>query len=126
MPSPSGQQFGTAPSISGESVLAPAPISIANGGTLTSDALRAEGLPVVVIWVVQTTGALGLTIKPQFLNRPTEFEDLAPPVAIPGLNIPVRLIYTMPTSNFRLQIVNASGGAAIVKYRLAACIGGGA
>ncbi len=126
MPSPVGQQFGTAPSVSGESVLAPPSIAIANGGTLTSDALQAEGLPVAVFWVVQTAGAVGLTLKPQFLNRPTEFEDLAAPVAIPGLNIPVRVVYTMPTSRFRLQITNASGGSATVKYRLSACIGCGA
>lgn len=120
-----GTQFGTVPSVSGESVLAPGVQTIADGGTHTSDTLRAEGLPVAVFWVIQATGAAGLTLKPQFLNRPTEWEDLEAPIALaPG--VPVRFPVTMPTSQFRLQIVNASGGSATVRYRIAACIGGGA
>lgn len=125
MPGPQGTQFGTAPSVSGESVLAPGVQTIANGGTHTSDTLRAEGLPVVVFWVIQATGAAGLTLKPQFLNRPTEWEDLEAPIAL-AVGVPTRVLYTMPTSQFRLQIVNASGGSATVRYRIAACIGGGA
>lgn len=98
--------------------------------TIGTDPIRSSiplltgGMPRVFFYLLQTAGAVGSEVIPEFATQQDDEGDmkwlpLASPVITP-LNVPIILSYNLPTKFIRVSVTRPSGQATTMQINLMA------
>lgn len=92
-------------------------------GTLNTDPVFGQGLPILTSWFLQTAGAVGATVQLQFAHGQAagapDFQPLIPPFVL-ALNVPDRRDTRMAAYFYRAIITAPAQNGVTFRWWLAA------
>lgn len=126
MPSNFGSQHGSFAIIEAVPTVdqpLPTGLVIDAAGQYLGERIRAEGLPQVNLWILQSAGGAGVSATVQFEQLPDAWYNITAPIALaPGT--PTLVNKVLGSANYRVKIDNGGGAAATVFYRISATLPG--